>query len=529
VNVVDGQQRMTTSVVFLATALALHAANTISIDGENPVLLRRNFIYDEATDGQKFRTINEDEPFFRSTILRLAAGTYSDKSPSSRRLEEAARYFRKNVTPDEWEAMIRVLRTANVMVYAVATAEDSTQIFELQNDRGKPLTSLEALKSYLMHSIYLHSAASADDRLNAIQTQFADIYRSVEALTEWDQTPEENQILSMHCAAFLPWSNAEFNDPKSLVKAIVKKEEDGAKIAWIEKFVSSLVQTFVAVKDLFAKRDILPEFSELLILNRMSSFWPTILKTWRLDTSAGHENFRKTCRLLELFAFRGYAVANLRSDKESSNLYTTARDFLGNFSHLHQQLANISLKDNLEQRFTMGLDNSYFYEAEGRDALYLLWRYENHLREQRGKIQPLLSWRDIVKPRNYGAKFSVEHIAAQKNSMSGIDVEWTEGERKPFHEVALNRLGNLVIDSASPNSSKGTKDFHLKLKSLSENSIYLSQGELIGFVRDRENPVWDVSAIRARHERLITFACETWNPAKWHKSQGTLVSEQPRS
>ena len=39
------------------------------------------------------------------------------------------------------------------MVYAVGSAEDATQIFELQNDRGKRLTSLEALKSFLMHCI----------------------------------------------------------------------------------------------------------------------------------------------------------------------------------------------------------------------------------------------------------------------------------------------------------------------------------------------------------------------------------------
>ena len=327
VNVVDGQQRMTTSVVFIATALALHAAGAISAGSENFALLRRNFVHDEATGYQKFRTIDEDGPFFQSMILRISAGPCTDESPSSRRLKEATGFFEKNVQPDEWSELIRVLRTAKVMVYAVTSAEDATQIFELQNDRGKPLTSLEALKSYLMHCIYLHSTARADDRLAVIQAQFATIYRSIEALAEWQRTPDENQVLSNHCAAFLQWSNSEYNDPKHLVKATIKAMDGAAVVSWIENFVSSLVKSFRTIEDLFAKRDTLPEFSELLLLGRMGSFWPMILKTWRLDNSPGKEDFLKTCRLLEVFTFRGYAVANLRSDTALSTFHTTARDF----------------------------------------------------------------------------------------------------------------------------------------------------------------------------------------------------------
>jgi hypothetical protein len=515
VNVVDGQQRMTTSVVFIATALAMCANGRISFVSENPSLLRRNFVHDEATGCQKFRTIDEDGPFFKSMILRLGAGSCTDESPSSRRLKEATRYFEENVQVGEWEALIRVLRTAKVMVYAVTSAEDATQIFELQNDRGKPLTSLEALKSYLMHCIYLHSAArAADDRLKVIQTQFATIYRSVEALAECNRTPDENQILSNHCAAFLHWSSSDYNDPKHLVKATVKEMDETEVVPWIENFVSSLVKSFRTIEDLFAKREQLPEFSQLLLLGRMGSFWPMILKTWRLDVSPGKKDFLKTCRLLEVFTFRGYAVANLRSDTSLPTLYAAARDLMdGGFIGLFQLLTNLSFEHNLEERFGNGLDNSYFYNAEGKDALYLLWRYENHLREQPGKIQSLLSWRDFEEPRNDAAKLNVEHIAAQGNSLSDLVVKWSDdGESKPFHEIALNRLGNLVIDSTSLNSSKGKKDFHLKLRSLSENSSYLSQGELIHFLTTRENLVWDIDAIRSRHAHLIKFAKQTWNP-----------------
>lgn len=172
---------------------------------------------------------------------------------------------------------------------------------------------------------------------------------------------------------------------------------------------------------------------------------------------------------------------------------------------------------NLESRFEAGLDNPFFYEAEGGDARYLLWRYENYLRQQRGKTQSLLSWRDYDEPRSGAAKFSVEHVAAQADPIAESAVVWGEGAPQPFREVALHRLGNLVIDTFSLNASKGSKDFASKLGTLTETSGYLSQNELRRFTSHPEKPLWDVKAIQARHQHLIDFARKEWNPDKWHR------------
>ena len=519
VNIVDGQQRMTTSVVFIATALRLHAVRQLSFGSEKPSLLKRNFIYDQDTGQQKFHTIQEDEPFFQSAILGVSSATTTVDSPSSRRLRAASDYFGKKVLSAEWERLIAALRTAKVMVYAVVSAEDATQIFELQNDRGKKLTNLEALKSFLMHCVYLHSPKRAEDRLASIQTQFAKIFRTVESLAEKKRTPDEDQLLSNHCVSYLAWTEKEYSDPKHLVKATIKSLNGNGVIEWIEEFVSSLVESYRTVNDIFDRLDDLPEFCELLILGRMGSFWPLILKTWRYDQTPTKAAFLKTCRLLEVFVFRGYAVANLRADTSLSRFQTVARDFAGDFMSLFKHIAWMSRDHNLDARFADGLDNSYFYQSEGSDAVYLLWRYENHLRSRPGKTQPTLKWRDFVEPRSYAAKFSVEHVAARENPVSDSIMEWDAGDPKSFHEVALDRLGNLVIDSISTNASKGNKDFTDKLQRLSTDSSYLSQGELVSFTDLPTNPVWDVGAIRRRHKHLIEFALKTWDPDTWHHPQ----------
>ena len=318
--------------------------------------------------------------------------------------------------------------------------------------------------------------------------------------------------------AYLRWSEKEYNNPKQLVKATIKEKSGAEVVAWIETFVNDLVESYRTVEALFHRQDSLPEFSELLVLNRMGSFWPLMLKTWRYDTSESKTAFLKTCRLLEVFTFRGYAVANLRADTNLSPLQIAARDFAGDFGILHNHLAGLCRGHDLGQSIPCRIGECLLLPVRGEGCpLPPLALREPLLRGQTGKQQPLLSWRDFVEPRSFAAKLSVEHVAAIDNEIAKTDVKWTEGdEPKPFEEVAMNRLGNLVIDSISPNSSKGKKDFADKLKSLSENSIYLSQGELITFVKDRNLPVWDVDAVRARHAQLLNFARKEWDPGTWH-------------
>ena len=81
--------------------------------------------------------------------------------------------------------MLQILRTlisSQILVYAVNTSAEATQIFELQNDRGKRLTDLEALKSFLMHGLYISGHEDVESDLNVVQQNFAEIYRAAEEI-----------------------------------------------------------------------------------------------------------------------------------------------------------------------------------------------------------------------------------------------------------------------------------------------------------------------------------------------------------
>jgi hypothetical protein len=183
---------------------------------------------------------------------------------------------------------------------------------------------------------------------------------------------------------------------------------------------------------------------------------------------------------------------------------------------------------DINTRFTGGLERQGLYHSNRKDVQYLLWRYENSLRSRRGRSVEHLSWRQYLQPRDNRSKLSIEHIAAQNNPIAETKVKWEEkDEPEDFGTVAMHRLGNLVLDSISANSSKGKYDFSDKLEGLSKDSTFLSQGELIDWSQPGANqlPEWTIESIKARQKHLIAFSKHTWDPSTYFVPVHAPVAE----
>ena len=130
----------------------------------------------------------------------------------------------------------------------------------------------------------------------------------------------------------------------------------------------------------------------------------------------------------------------------------------------------------------------------------------------RGQQTHRLSWHTIVSPASKAVRYERDHIEAKNPANPNLStlVNWTgEYEAKPFSEVCLHRLGNLVLDTVSAGSSKGSADFASKVPHYTSRSALLSQGEIVYRFASKDekgNPAWDVDAIRRRQRALVEFA-----------------------
>jgi hypothetical protein len=174
-HVVDGQQRLTTVVLFF------NALRHTRPDLIKPRYVR-TFLVDDDVGAYKFQTVQEDWPFLRA--LLDGGHLPPAETPSQKRLQDADVYFRKAFAQGEEAVLQRWLQTlsnSTVLVHAVDGYGEASMIFETVNDRGKRLTDLESLKSFLMHIIgqTRPSPQAEQQAIDSLQGNFSAIYRMI--------------------------------------------------------------------------------------------------------------------------------------------------------------------------------------------------------------------------------------------------------------------------------------------------------------------------------------------------------------
>jgi uncharacterized protein with ParB-like and HNH nuclease domain len=198
IDIVDGQQRITTVIIFMKLLL-----DKLSEYGQDTTLLRETYL--QRHGEYKLRVLDQDNDFFRSYILQdHPVNDDLITTPSQHRLLAAKTFLNKLLEPfslSELQAFQEKLRYTRVLSYAVDNTADATLIFETTNDRGKGLTNLEKTKSFLMYKAYLcHD--HPDSHLDLMQERFSQIYRDYEVIQD---RIDEDTILQYHFIAFERW------------------------------------------------------------------------------------------------------------------------------------------------------------------------------------------------------------------------------------------------------------------------------------------------------------------------------------
>lgn len=208
------------------------------------------------------------------------------------------------------------------------------------------------------------------------------------------------------------------------------------------------------------------------------------------------------------------ALGGRRSDYKVGKLETLARDFNGDFHQLATDIAGLTDAIADSDELEANLRYADFYNSEKNLARYVLWRYENSLRAKAGNQWSSLSWADVRAPVSVAVQYGLDHIAPQDGKQNDKSVKIPgdpKGRSKPFREVWLHRLGNLVLDTRSAGASKGNRSMDSRLCNY-QSSILLSQKELIDYsINVNGKQTWGPTAIQSREDVIVAFCKNTWN------------------
>lgn len=515
IDVVDGQQRITTIIIFMKALLDELVSRLGAEEFVDQGLDLVTETYIKSRNRSKLNAISPDNDFFQDYILESQDGADYIATPSQRRLYSAKRFFSEALAKKSLDELLE-LKTkldshTKVLTYSVKDTAEATLIFETTNDRGKGLTHLEKIKSFLMYKTYLATGEDVDIHLRSIQERFTEIYRELE---QFDEKLSEDSALQYHCIAFEKWSDkSDYQQPVNYIRGkinpLINANKKDEALSFIDRFSKELKESFTILRLLMQSQS--EGFRDLVCLDRLGTFYPLLLKAYKLDTTPNKANFDLTCKLMEMYSFRIFSIQQMRSNTGQPALFGAARDFAGRFTPLFDKLTALIKQHSSNKFFKENLQYTNFYAyMHSKDMSYLFWKYENHLRQTEQPICADMSereYRDATKRTN----LTIEHIAAQNPEKLGIvrDASILPTLNEAFLEDHINRLGNLTFDPASANASKGNSNIQVKNSNYFKKAPYKTQNELDTFIIDGQ---WGAKSIDGREKKIIKFCLQRWNP-----------------
>ena len=187
VCLIDGQQRLTTIVIFFSCMQQELEKRSVSGDDIEMTAkrLHHTYIRDSFTKKRRFKTVDYDDAFFLNEIIDRSTFVPEEEltSSSQKRIRHCREYFEKVFEGEDTVTLLKwtnLIEQANVTEFKVGSKIEAAQIFAFQNDRGKALSHLEVLKSFFMLQIYLHEAQETqEDYILRLNKAFEDIYEAI--------------------------------------------------------------------------------------------------------------------------------------------------------------------------------------------------------------------------------------------------------------------------------------------------------------------------------------------------------------
>lgn len=472
--IIDGQQRLTTTILFLSAIAKIQEKQ-----GQNIDKIKETYLTDV------FRTIEDDQIIFKKVSQKHLVSAIDDtETISQKRIIEAFNFFETELTKLDTDSLYLVQKTlenAVISTFYITNKVEATQVFEYQNNRGKELSKFEVIKAYLMHQIYIQSTndVQANNDIADIQREISQTYRHIEAVENYFT---ESDLLDNYCNLFF-----NINGNIEAIKEKLNKEENKTK--WIKLFFENFVELTHSAKSIVSNKS-QSEITNLFFVGNEANWKLVLLVLFNKGNNKG-EVYNKILKLLEILCFK-LKLGDYRTDylPHFAKRYFNPNDIY-NLDNLYQDIKNVTESGfkwywNDGDRFKNIIINYFDNEKwhYNRNTIrFVLWQYENHLRQ--------INRSGALLDKELFNKYTIEHIKPQNPT----DEIYSEDFKKNFLQLA----GNLALLTQSQNSKFGNKSFEKKSELFQDTA-------LSSYTEIREKNVWTEIEIAERHERISNFA-----------------------
>lgn len=518
-EIIDGQQRITTSVLFLITCQKNLKTN----------------VYNSIING--FETCNYDQANYLELVKNSHFQLPENATLSLNNLKTTLNYFENELKSNDIDVskMVDKLLDAEISIHKTKGKGVAAQIFELHNSRGLKLNVIEKVKAKLMKAIYLNlSEEEANSTILKIQDNFAILFEKETALKNnaFKGSLSLETLLYHHLRIVDDGSKIDvskmnknnFNLPKLisnleqtilsyLDEKIKSNEENGPSIV---KYIVNLIEKFKQTVCFFS--DDLPKIDnkkkligDVIILEKKVSIeFFILLHHLNIDLIENNDFLKQWEKLLftqdfhALYQGKWYKenfqelFKELAGKISESTDKTFIKERLGTYlnkgfrSEFKNDLQGI-VKKYIEENNKQIKTNAYYWHR--KKMFYLLYKYEVSIGANQDNL------REIIK-----TGFSVEHILPVEWSKEWLKVENFEEMKVKVNEHK-NGIGNLILITSSLNSSLSNNHPAKKsYSSICKGGTYENHESQ----KDKWNDTtdWVENIINARTEEILKFLNE---------------------
>ncbi|MCB0537561.1 MAG: DUF262 domain-containing protein [Bacteroidetes bacterium] len=489
-GVIDGQQRMTTIVIFLSALFSqlkkFRPEQKLKENEQETFedIIKRNSTY-------RFSTVAYDNQLFKDYVIDQSKKDKNGlETESAKRIVNAFDFFTQKLKTKDETYLLKMLdsiQSASCTTHPVTDESEAIQMFIFQNNRGKKPSNLEIIKAQFMFNVHLYGGEEKESLIEEIKTRFEKIYKSISAI-EYNINEDDVLVYTLRVHFNSLWeSNA--------IEKINKLLSEENSISFIKDFTYSLAVSFEHLTTFFGKdeRENL-EIHSLVSLGGIGIAMPFIIKAYKFGLPKNQIN--QLSSKLESMVLR-HRLIGTRADI-TSRLNDVFQKFTSENTDTKPIVDKIDWMKTAQDWWWAYWNNIELEKAlqggiNHSTAKFLLWKYENHL-ESKGKSGYSPTRFDkIINPE-------LEHIAPQtENPETGYDTYDEE-----FINEHINCLGNYLLLSKSHNCSVGNKPFSDKRVSYT----HLEQQREIKEMTNG-NPTWTRDLIQKRKDKIIQFLMRT--------------------
>ncbi len=529
VDVVDGQQRLTTLVLLLDAVQKELRKNkeTELADG-----ITNTYIFTTDRNKQqrsKLRLGSDVQDFFVTRILNGGSWNEGNQILAQKNLDDAKVHFatylssqreKLGETFSDWLLNFRQKITGQliVTVYPVGRESEAGVIFEVMNNRGKPITEFEKVKNYLLYVSSKLELESDHEFSRLVNETWSYIFHSLMS-SGLASSDYEDQLLRVHWLMAYSPSERDWKQSKSIKERLnlraYEKDHPGllnalieyvrslrrACTAFCEAWAPNRSESFADICDVALRDAVIVAAERLPRLGNVAPFLPLLIAT-RLTYGDDHHLYAALVARCERYAFRVFRVLQRRAQTGRPSFFSLAH--------------RVYTKDAIPSAMARRIDELTVYYSNSEDfrrellkprdwygwsgLRYIMFEYEMHLASLLKK-RPKVSWASIL---NNPLGTSIEHILPQ----TPTDNYWASLFDEEAQKRLTHDLGNLCL--TVDNSVYGNKPFPDKKGKPGGGSRCYCEGE---FFMERElanYDEWNETAILARREKILDWALTRW-------------------